>query len=76
MKIVYCIYQLGVGGGIERVLTNKVNYLEKQGYEISTVTCDYDGRPTSYCIDHSISISNLSLYNTEDLHISFLKMCS
>lgn len=61
MKIVYCIYQLGVGGGVERVLTSKVNYLVSQGHQVSILTCDYDGRPTAYGIDSSIPITNFGI---------------
>lgn len=73
MKIVYCIYQLGVGGGVERVLTSKVNYLVSQGHQVSILTCDYDGRPTAYGIDPSIPITNFGLDYATDFHVPLHK---
>lgn len=73
MKIVYCIYQLGFDGGVERVLTSKVNYLKSHGYDVSIVTCDYDGRPTAYGIDPSIPITNFGLKYAEDFAVPLHK---
>lgn len=73
MKIVYCIYQLGVGGGVERVLTSKVNYLVSQGHQVSILTCDYDGRPTAYGIDPSIPITNFGIDYAADFHVPLHK---
>jgi uncharacterized membrane protein YqgA involved in biofilm formation len=45
MKILYCISGLFNSGGMERVLTGKVNYLVKNaGYEITIVTTEQKGR--------------------------------
>lgn len=73
MKIVYCVYELGVGGGIERVLTSRVNYLKAQGYDISILTCDYNGRPTAYGIDPSIPITNFGINYAEDFCVPLHK---
>ena len=43
MKIVYCISGMFKSGGIERVITNKVNYLVAHGYEACIITDDEDG---------------------------------
>lgn len=76
MKIIYWIYQLGVGGGVELVQTNKINYLKQQGHKVSIVTCDYDGRPTAYGIDPSIQIANFGINYAEDFQGLSIKMCS
>lgn len=40
MKIVYVLESLGYKGGAERIVSEKMNYLaEKDGYDISVVTC-------------------------------------
>ncbi|MDY5858192.1 MAG: glycosyltransferase family 4 protein [Porphyromonas sp.] len=73
MKIVYCVYELGVGGGIERVLTSKVNYLVSQGHQVSILTCDYDGRPTAYGIDPRIPITNFDIDYASDYQVPLHK---
>ena len=43
MRIVYCIPATSNSGGMERVLTRKVNYLVEQGHELIIVTTDQKG---------------------------------
>ena len=43
MRIVYCIPATSNSGGMERVLTRKVNYLAGQGHELIIVTTDQKG---------------------------------
>lgn len=66
MKIAYCIYQMGVGGGIERVTTSKVNWLVAHGHEVMILACDYDGRPAFYGLDPKVKILNAAIYYAED----------
>lgn len=73
MKIVYCVYQLGVGGGIERVLTTKVNWLVSHGHEVEIITCDYDGRPTAYGIDPSVKITDFAIDYAEDFRVPLFR---
>lgn len=40
MKLLYCIPGLYNPGGMERVLTQKVNYLADKGYEIDIATTE------------------------------------
>lgn len=40
MKLIYCIPHLYNAGGMERVLTEKVNYLAAKGYEVTVVTTE------------------------------------
>lgn len=44
MRIVYCISGTCNSGGMERVLSNKANYLAAHGYEVTIVTTDQRGR--------------------------------
>lgn len=43
MRIVYCIPATSNSGGMERVLTRKVNYLVGQGHELIIITTDQKG---------------------------------
>lgn len=69
MKIVYCIYSMGVGGGVERVTTTKVNALVQQGHEVVILTTDYKGQPTAYGLDKSVKIIDFGLGYAEDFNV-------
>lgn len=62
MKIVYCIAGIYNSGGMERVLSNKANYLASHGYEVHIVTTDQRGRAPffefrSEIIHHDLGIN-------------------
>ena len=61
MKIVYCISGMFKSGGIERVITNKVNYLVARGYEACIITTDQAGRPDFFPIDERVERIDLGL---------------
>lgn len=48
MKIIYCIAGLRHSGGMERVLTAKVNYLVAHGVEVVIVTTNQYGEPNFF----------------------------
>jgi len=49
MKLAYCIHSLWNSGGVERVLTDKANYLaEVYGYDVTIITAKQDGRPNYF----------------------------
>ena len=55
MKLVYCVPALYNPGGMERVLTEKVNYLVNTGkYDITIVTTDQNDRPAYFPLDERI----------------------
>ena len=61
MKIVYCIQGTHNSGGMERVLSRKVNYLAQAGHEVSIITFNQQGRkpffefhPSVVCYDLAI----------------------
>ena len=62
MKLLYCIPALYNAGGMERVITEKVNYLATlAGYEITIVTTDQQGREIRFQLDNSINIIHLNI---------------
>ena len=61
MKIVYCISGMFKSGGIERVITNKVNYLVAHGYDACIITTDQAGRPDFFPIDERVERIDLGL---------------
>lgn len=65
MKLVYCIAGLYNSGGMERVLTNKANYLVERGYEVVIVTTDQKDRPIFFPLDDKIKVIDLGV-NYED----------
>lgn len=63
MNILYCVPALYNPGGMERILTEKVNYLAKlEGFKLFVFTTDQDNRPLYFHLDHRINVhhSNLS----------------
>ena len=55
MKIVYVYHSLALKGGIERIFTDKMNYLvQYYGYDISFITYQQGNNPESYKLDKRI----------------------
>lgn len=54
MKILYCLNQIGIKGGVERVISAKANWLVAHGYDVSIVTTDQDNLPTAYELDPKV----------------------
>ncbi len=63
MKLLYCIPALYNTGGMERVLTEKVNFLVNiQGYDITIVTTDHKRRATHLLpLDKRVKLVHLQL---------------
>jgi len=62
MKILYCIPGLYNSGGMERVLTNKVNYLVNcVDYEIFIITTDGNEKKSFFELDSRVKIENFNL---------------
>jgi len=62
MKLLYCIPALYNAGGMERVLTEKVNFLSNlPNYEIIIVTTDQQGLPIRFELDKRIQIIHLDI---------------
>ena len=57
MRILYITDALAVWGGIERVLSDKMNYLvQKYGYEVYVVTADQGDHPIPFPLDERIRV--------------------
>lgn len=70
MKLIYCIPQLYNAGGMERVLTQKVNFLAEQGdYEVIIVTTERtpQGLPcTAFPLHQAVRVVELNICFDED----------
>ena len=74
MKIAYCTPSLYIAGGIERVLTTKMNYLsDKAGYEVWVILTDGKGKNPYFPLSDKIHIVNLDLNFEELWSLGFLK---
>ena len=68
MNILYCIHSLSNSGGMERVLSLKVNYLTKYyGYKITIITTEQKNRTPFYSIDSSITHIDLGINFNDDI---------
>lgn len=62
MKLLYCIPALHNAGGMERVLTEKVNYFAKlPNFEITIVTTDHLNRPVRFFLDSAVRVVHLDI---------------
>lgn len=62
MKILYVTDALAIWGGIERVLSDKLNYLvQEYGYEIYVVTSDQGKHPIPFPLDVRIHVKDMNI---------------
>lgn len=62
MNLVYCISSLYNPGGMERVLTRKVNYLVTTGqYDITIITVEQAGKPVYFPLHESVRLVDLDV---------------
>ncbi|MDD3322939.1 MAG: glycosyltransferase family 4 protein [Paludibacter sp.] len=74
MKLLYCVPALHNAGGMERVLTEKVNYLaEHQNYEITIVTTDQGVKPIYFQLDKRIHVIHLNIDFNSHFAVNLLK---
>ena len=66
MRIVYCIAGTRHSGGMERVLTNKANWLVRNGYEVSIITTDQCGEKAYFPLDSRIECYDLGINYEEN----------
>jgi glycosyltransferase involved in cell wall biosynthesis len=72
MKIVYCIAGLRHTGGMERLLTNKVNWLVAHGVEVSIVTTDQGGENPFFPLPPKVRRYDLDINYEENNGKGFL----
>lgn len=61
LKIVYCIPGLYNSAGMERVVIQKANWLQSNGYEVTIVTSDQMGRKPFFALNEGIKTYDLSI---------------
>lgn len=62
MRILYVTDALAIWGGIERVLSDKMNYLVREyGYEVYIATADQGGNPIPFPLDERIVVKDLNI---------------
>lgn len=66
MKILYCTPQLYGAGGLERVLSIKMNALVARGHDIVVVTTDQKGRDPFFALSPNIQLIDLALNYKDD----------
>ena len=71
MKIVYITKSLAPIGGLERVLTDKMNYLVQKGYDIVLITYEQGKHPFAYPLDHRVRH-----YDLDVVFFSLYKYCA
>jgi hypothetical protein len=72
MKIVYCIAGTYNSGGMERVLTDKANWLCDHGYDIAIVTTDQKGRQPFFALNDNIPCFDLKINYADNNGSSFI----
>lgn len=74
MKIAYCTPSLYIPGGVERILTTKVNYLaDMSGYDIYIILTDGKGKEPYYKLSKKVHLINLDINFEELWGLSFIK---
>ena len=72
-RIAYCTPSLYIAGGIERVLTTKMNYLaDVAGYDVWVVLTDGKGKEPYFPLSDKIHVVNLDINFEEVWHHGFL----
>lgn len=73
-KIVYCVPALYMPGGVERVLTSKVNYFaDMYGYDITVILTEGKNKQLFYRLSDKVQVINLDLNFEELWSCSFLR---
>lgn len=61
MKVLYITDALAVWGGIERVLSDKMNYLVDYGYDVYVVTSDQGDHPIPFPLNERVHVHDLGI---------------
>ena len=54
MKIVYVLRSVVLGGGIERVITDKANWMAEKGHEVTLITYEQGNHPMSFSLNSQV----------------------
>lgn len=66
MNIIYCVLGMYNSGGMERVLTNKANYLVERGHKVSIITTDQQNREPYFPLAAGVTLYDLEINYSED----------
>lgn len=74
-RLLYISDALAITGGLERVLTDKVNWLSKQkGYEVFVITVNQGSHPLAYPLSNNVSCQDLDIqFHTQYQYSGFRK---
>lgn len=73
MKILYCVPGLYNSGGMERVLTQKANWLALHGFEVHIVTTVQQGRMPFYTLHPGVALHDLEIPYEEIARLPLLR---
>ena len=73
MKLVYCINSVSNSGGMERVLSNKVNYWVSKGVQVYIVATDQHNRQRFFSFDPKVVFFDLRINYDDNNEGSILK---
>jgi glycosyltransferase involved in cell wall biosynthesis len=74
LKLAYCTPSLYIPGGVERVLTTKMNYLaDVLGYDVTVILTDGGDREPAYALSPRVRVINLAIGFEELWRLSFLR---
>lgn len=73
MRILYCIPELYNAGGMERIISAKVNWLASLGHELIVVTTDGKGNKPYFPLHSSVKIIDLGLNYIDDRGLNPLR---
>lgn len=75
MKIAYCLAGLFNSAGMERIVTDKANWLSKHGHEVTIITAEQRGRVPYYKLRENVRTIDLGI-NYSGNSSFLLKLCS
>ena len=74
MKLMYCIRGLSNSGGMERIITQKMNYLSQNyNYNIYVITTDQHDKEKYFYLNEKIKHIDLGINYLDDINKNFFK---
>ena len=75
MKILFLLHSLAHFGGVERVITDKMNYLAQQGHSVFLITYEQGNHSVVYTLNNSIKYVDLNCrYHTIYKYSLFIRL--
>lgn len=69
MKIYYCLAGLFNSAGMEKIVTEKANYLVENGHEVTIITAEQRNRPIYYKLNEKVRHIDLGINYSENTSI-------